>query len=179
MRSASVTYAHSLFDLAQEENIETAIFEELTVLSEIFRENPDYAILLDSPTINLEERLSLIDEAFKDIGEYIKNFLKILCERKYIHIFPDCVKEYEKQYNKHLGIEKVTVITAVPLSEELTEKLLKKLEKDTGKKIKLELKVDKSILGGIILRTENSQTDASVRARLDSIRTQLSSHQLD
>ena len=54
---------------------------------------------------------------------------------------------------------------------------LSKLEKEWGKKIKLELKVDKSILGGIILRTENSQTDASVRSRLDSIRSQIASNE--
>jgi len=175
MKSVAITYAHSLFALAEEENKEQGIFEELTELSHIFRENPEYAVLLDSPTVNVKERCSLIDSAFSQCSEYVKNFLKILCEKKYIHIFPECVKEYEKQYNKKLGIEKVTVITAVPLSDELREKLIKKLEKDTGKKIALELRVDESILGGIILRTENSQTDASVRARLDGIRAELSS----
>ena len=74
---------------------------------------------------------------------------------------------------------KSAAITAVPLSDELREKLIKKLEKDTGKTIALEQRVDKSILGGIILRTENSQTDASVRARLDAIRTELTSQQID
>ncbi len=179
MKSAAITYAHSLFSLAEEENKEQVIFEELTELSLIFRENPDYTVLLDSPTVNVSERCNLIDEAFSQCGEYVKNFLKILCEKKYIHIFPECVKEYEKQYNKKLGIEKVTAITAVPLSDELREKLIKKLEKDTGKKIELDLRVDKSILGGIILRTENSQTDASVRARLEGIRAELSSQQID
>ena len=179
MKSAAITYAHSLFSLAEEENKEQVIFEELTELSRIFKENPDYTVLLDSPTVNVSERCKLIDEAFSACGEYVKNFLKILCEKKYIHIFSECVKEYEKQYNKQLGIEKVTAITAVPLSEELREKLIKKLEKDTGKKIALELRVYKSILGGIILRTENSQTDASVRARLEGIRAELSSQQID
>ena len=131
MKSAAITYAHSLFSLAEEENKEQVIFEELTELSRIFKENPDYTVLLDSPTVNVSERCKLIDEAFSECGEYVKNFLKILCEKKYIHIFSECVKEYEKQYNKKLGIEKVTAITAVPLSDELREKLIKKLEKDS------------------------------------------------
>ena len=179
MKSAAITYAHSLFSLAEEENKEKEIFEELTELVGIFTENPEYTVLLDSPTVNVSERCTLIDEAFSVCGEYVKNFLKILCEKKYIHIFPECVKEYEKQYNKKLGIEKVTAITAVPLSDELREKLIKKLEIDTGKTIALAERVDKSILGGIILRTENSQTDASVRARLEGIRAELSSQQID
>ena len=179
MKSAAITYAHSLFALAEEENKEQKIFDELADIKDIFAGNPDYVVLLDSPTVNVTERCNLIDEAFSGCGEYVKNFLKILCEKKYIHIFPDCVNEYEKQYNKKLGVEKVTAITAVPLSEELREKLIKKLEKETGKKIALEQRVDKTILGGIILRTENSQTDASVRTRLDNIRAELSSQQID
>ena len=179
MKSAAITYALSFFSLAEEENKEQEIFEELTEIEAIFAKNPEYTVLLDSPTVNVSERCNLIDEAFSACGEYVKNFLKILCEKKYIHIFPECVKEYEKQYNKKLGIEKVTAITAIPLSDELREKLIKKLEKDTGKIISLEQRVDKSILGGIILRTENSQTDASVRARLEGIRAELSSQQID
>ena len=159
--------------------MEQEIFGELSELSAILKENPDYAVLLDSPTVNVSERCALIDKAFDGTSEYVKNFLKILCEKKYVHIFYECVREYEKQYNKKLGIEKVTAITAVPLSEELTGKLISKLEKDTGKRIALELKIDKSIIGGIILRTENSQTDASVRARLEGIRTELSFQKID
>lgn len=175
MKSFSLTYAHSLFSLAEDENLTEDIYKELLELSEIFAENSDYASLLDSPTLPVMQRLALIDDAFKGCLEYVVNFIKILCEKKCVHLFPDCVKEYEKLYNKKLGIEKVTAITAVPLSSELQNKLALKLEKEYGKKIKLELKVDKSILGGIILRTENSQTDASLRARLDSIKAQLSS----
>ena len=85
----------------------------------------------------------------------------------------------KKLYNKKNNIENVTAITAVELSDELKAKLISKLEKESGKKIQLETKVDKEILGGIILRTENSQTDASVRARLDAIKAQLSSEQID
>lgn len=179
MKSFSITYAHSLFSLAEDENLVENIFEEITELCKVFKENPEYTLLLDSPTIPLAQRFILVEEAFKDCGEYVTNFIKILCEKKCAHLFIECVKEYEKLYNKKLGIEKVTAITAVPLSNELRERLIHKLEKDTGKKIALQLVVDESILGGIILRTENSQTDASVRARLEGIRTELSSQQID
>lgn len=175
MKSFSLTYASSLFSLAEDENLTEKIFEELTCLSEIFQSNPDYAILLDSPTLSLSQRLGLIDEAFADCSQYVLNFIKILCEKKCVHLFLSCVKEYKKLYYKANNIENVTAITAVPLSSSLRDKLINKLEKESGKKIQLAEMVDKSILGGIVLRTENSQTDASLRTRLDSIRAQLSS----
>lgn len=175
MKSLPLTYAHSLFSLAEDEGVFEEIYEELVGLLEIFRENPDYSALLDSPTLPVMQRMELIDDAFSQCMEYVVNFLKILCEKKCVHLFADCVKEYEKLYNNKLEIKEVTAVTAVPLNRDLTAKLTQKLEKEWGKKVKLTLKVDKEILGGIILRTENSQTDASVRARLDAVKAQIAS----
>lgn len=179
MKSFSMTYAESLFSLAEDEKLTDKIYEEISALAEIFKENPDYAVLLDSPTLPVSKRIELIDGALGDFSLYVLNFVKILCEKKHTHLLCECSKHYEKLYNSKNNIEKVTAITAVPLSPELKDKLIAKMEKEWNKKIKLETKIDKTILGGIVLRTENSQTDASVRARLDKLRTQLSSHQID
>lgn len=174
MKAFSLTYAEALFALCNEEGKADAVMEELSQVSSVIDENREYAIILDSPTIPLDERLDLIDTAFKGAEEYVVNFIKILCEKKCVHLLKDCVKQYKKLYNKERNIENVTVITAVPLGDSLREKLVSKLEKESGKKIVLDLKVDKSLLGGIVLRTENSQTDASVRARLEAVRKALS-----
>lgn len=173
MKSLSLTYAKSLFALCEEEKKADAVMQELREISSVLNQNHQYALLLDSPIVPLEERLSLIDTAFKGAEEYVINFIKILCEKKSVHLFNDCVKQYEKIYNKERNIEIVTVITATPLSDALQKKLTDKLGKESGKKIILDLKVDNSLLGGIVLRTENSQTDASVRARLEAMRKAL------
>lgn len=177
MKSFSLSYSEALFALCEEEHKEEAVMQQLKEIAVILKENCDYSLLLDSPNIPLDERLSLIDEAFSGAEEYTINFIKILCEKKSVHLFLDCVKQYEKLYNKKHNIEKVTVITAVPLSDSLKEKLLLKLEKDLEKKVLLEMKTDKSLLGGIVIRTENSQTDASVRARLDALYKKITSSQ--
>ncbi len=173
MNSSSAVYASSLFSLAKDENRINAIMTDIKIMSECFCENQEYSSLLDSPVVPLTERLSLIDEAFSGLCDYAVNFLKILCEKKLVHIFSDCVKLYEKLYYKENNIEKVTVITAVDLDDNLREKLVKKLEAEYQKTIVAEYRVDKNIIGGIIVQTENSQTDASVRARLDTIKAQI------
>lgn len=175
MKSDSLVYAKALFALCEEEEKADAVMDELREISSLMRQNSDYAILLDSPTVSLQERLSLIDAAFNGAEEYVINFIKILCEKKCVHLFTNCVKQYEKLYNKERNIENVTVITAAELSDSLCKKLTDKLEKESGKKIILDLKVDKSLLGGIVLRTQNSQTDASIRSRLDAVRKVLAS----
>ncbi|MBQ3022837.1 MAG: F0F1 ATP synthase subunit delta [Clostridia bacterium] len=176
MKSLAMTYAHSLFSLAEDEGLVDKIYEELISISKIFSENPDYEVLLDSPTIPAEKRFELIDEAFNPYMEYVTNLIKILCEKRRIHILRDCVKEYDKLYYEKLGIKRVTAITATKLSDELREKLIKKLEQEWGKKVELAQKVDPSILGGIVLRTDNSQTDASVRTKLEQLKAQITSN---
>lgn len=175
MKSFSKVYSQSLFSLCEEENLTEVIMEDLKDVSSLFVSNEGYTAILDSPTIPFEERLSLINCAFSSFHEYTQNFIKILCEKKSLFLFSDCTKEFEKLYNKKHNIEKVTAITATELSDSLREKLIKKLQEQTGKKIILECTVDSSIVGGIVLRTQNSQTDASVRSRLDAIKNQLAS----
>lgn len=175
MKSMSLTYAHSLFSLAEDEGLVEKVYEEIASIGKILCESPDYEVLLDSPTIPTQKRFELIDEAFASYMEYVVNLVKILCEKRCMHIFRDLVKEYEKLYYEKLGIKRVTAITALPLSDELRTKLVAKLEKEWGKKIELTEKVDASILGGIVLRTDNSQTDASVRTKLELLKAQIAS----
>ena len=82
MKSFALTYAHSLFSLAEDENLLEDIYEELMGILPLFKENPTYSLLLDSPTMPLAQRISLIDEAFGGVMEYVLNFIKILCEKK-------------------------------------------------------------------------------------------------
>lgn len=175
MTPFSITYANSLFALADEEQKSETVLKDMQTIAEILEENQDYSLLLDSPTIRREERIALIDEAFSSADEYVLNFLKLLCEKKAVHLFGECLKQYILQYNKKNNIENITVITAAPLSETQSNRLITKLEKETGKTVKIDYKIDKSILGGIIIRTESSQTDSSVRARLDGLKKHLMS----
>ena len=175
MKSLSLVYASSLFSLCEEEDKCESVLDHLLCVYKIFKDNPDYCTLLDSPIVPLSQRHSLIEEAFLGLDEYVLNFIKILCEKKITHMFFDCVKQYEKLYNKKNNIESVTVITATAMSSSLKEKLVLKIEKDLRKKVSVEYKTDKSLIGGIIVRTENSQTDASVRARLEDVKAQLAS----
>ena len=168
-------YANSLFALSEEEGCTERVLEDLSEAAKLIFQNEGYAELLSSPVVELSERLALIDEAFKEAHIYVVNLLKLLCEKRSIKLSEKCAENFEKLYNRKNNIEKVTVITAVPLTDSLREKLIKKLSEESGKKIILEEKTDKSILGGIIVQTENSQTDASVRARLDKLKNVLAS----
>ena len=76
-------------------------------------------------------------------------------------------------YNDKLGLLEVTAVTAQPMTEELRKRLTDKLSKTTGRRIVLTEQVDKSIIGGIVVRYGNTELDSSVKTRLDKLKAQI------
>ena len=170
MTQVGNVYGTALYTLAQEEQLTEQLLGELTVLSQCFRENPDYIRLLSSPNFSKQERCQILDDSFRGkIHAYVLNFLKILTEKGYMKHFNDCFKTFEDEYNRDNGILPVTAITAIALSEEQAAKLADKLSRATAKQVKLHNLVDPSVLGGVRLDYDGKRLDDTVSHRMDAI----------
>lgn len=167
-------YGAGLYELATEENIREEIHEQLKVLLESFRENPDFLRLLDTHGIRLEERFSVLDEVLAGrVHSYILNFMKILCERGAIGAFEDCAAYFHRRFNQDFGITEASVATAVPLSEDRAEALRKKLESVSGKKVVLIQTVDPQLIGGVRVEMDGRRMDNTIQTQLEQFRRSL------
>ncbi len=171
----AVSYAEALYSLALEENVTEEIYSQIDSVKFAFDDNPELSKILDRPCSDKSERTAFIDRCFKDINLYLLNCIKVMSKHRATVHFSEMADEFMKLYRKENGIEIVNVITATALSDEQSEKLKIKLEKKLGKKVILSASVDPDIMGGIIVRTESSQIDASIRTRLDDIQKQIKS----
>ena len=170
MTQVGNVYGTALYTLAQEEQLTEKLLGELTVLSQCFRENPDYIRLLTSPNLSKQERCQILDDSFRGkIHAYMLNFLKILTEKGYMKHFQDCFKTFEDQYNRDNGILPVTAITAIALSKEQAARLTDKLSRATGKQVKLLNTVDPGVLGGVRLDYDGKRLDDTVSHRMEVI----------
>jgi len=167
-------YGKALYEIAKEENQIEEVLKEMDTINKLLVENPDYVRLLDTPAIPSDEKIKLLSEAFQGTNGFLLNFIKILCEKHAICDFEKCQDAYRKIYQEEAGIITAIAVTVRPLSAEQTEKLTQKLIQFTGKKIVLENEIDPSLLGGISLRISGKQYDASLKARLESFKKQLS-----
>ena len=171
MTEVASIYGQAMYDLARDEGQSQAILEQLTALRSSLQDQPDFIRLLCAPNIPKEERVQILDNAFRGkLNPYVLNFLKLLTEKGYMKHFADCCKMYRQQYNKDNGIVPVTAYTAVPLSDELRSKLCAKLSTVTGKTIELDCRIDPETLGGVRLDFDGKQVDGTVRRRLEDIR---------
>jgi len=170
MKGAAVTYGSSLYELAAGEGMTQEFLDELKGVCEILKTQPDYSKLLSEPAIPKKERTKLIEEAFGGrVHEYIKSFLKILCENGTIGELPACMREYVKRYNADNGIVTAAAVSAIPLTAEQAERLREKLCSLTGKNVEMTCKVDPSAIGGIRIDIEGRRLDGTVSERLKAV----------
>ncbi len=163
-------YAQGLYTLAKEECLEKFIVQELNTLQQVFEKNPEFVKLLAAPNLPKQERCGILDESFRGkVQPYVLNFLKILTEKGYIRHFPDCCREFQKQYNEDNGILPVQAVTAVAMSDAQREKLTEKLSQITGKTVQLQCRIDPACLGGVRLDYDGKRVDGTVQNRLASI----------
>ncbi len=168
-------YGHALYLLAKEIGRVEELKLDLTAANEIFRENPEYSVMLDTPAISKAEKLALVDEALKPLDENIVSLIKILSEKHSVATFRDVYSTFIALYNEDMGIIEVEAVTAIPMNENQLSLLRDKINKLTGKRAQIKNTVDPSILGGVKLRYEGIQIDASIKTRLDGFASSLQS----
>ena len=118
--------------------------------------------------MNTEE----IEKAIKTmLGRIEENILT--AEKNRADRLGEIYGEFRQMYNDKLGLLEVTAVTAQPMTEELRKRLTDKLSKTTGRRIVLTEQVDKSIIGGIVVRYGNTELDSSVKTRLEKLKAQI------
>ncbi len=175
MITSGKEYALALFSLTEELGTTEGALSDIRALREVLSENPSYVKLLDTPALAVPEKLSLISESLATLDSSLTNLIKILCERHSVYIFPRIAREYEALYNEARGILDAEVISATALTEGARARLTERLESVTGKKIVLTERIDKAIIGGLVVRYGAHQVDGSLRTRLTAIEKSLKS----
>lgn len=171
MTNVAATYADSLYDLALEEKLTDMVLNDMELIKGILKENPDYIRLLSEPSISKQDRVKLLDEAFKDnIEKYSLNFLKILCENGLIKEFYGCEERYRKRFNTDHGIVEAVVTTAKKLDDNQLAQLKNKLEEVSGKNVVIEERVDEKFIAGIRVELDGKLYDGTASGRLHAIK---------
>ena len=167
-------YGAALWMLAVEDACTDAMLEDVRALRSLMADNPEYLRLIRCPDIPLETRIGLLDDAFRGrVSDHVLHFMMLLAERGHFGCLPECLDEFCRKYDEANNIENVTVISAVALTREQKDALGQKLSQKLRKNVRLNAKVDPSLLGGLRVETEGMSLDGSVHNKIESIRESL------
>lgn len=104
-----------------------------------------------------------------ELDGVIKNFLKFLQSKQMLSKAEPIMNEYEKYAKEAEGIQMIEIVSA----RELSVSAVKEISKHFGEKVEATVKIDPTVLGGIIVKTENEIFDGSVRGQLEKLKQQL------
>ena len=161
-------YSKAIFDIAEEKNQVKEIYELLNSAMVLYRTDKGFKNFIRNPLISNEEKKLVLNEIFgKDNSDNL-NILLYILDRGRINCIKYIVAEYLKIYYRKNRILDVRATFTKELTEEQKKKLIDKLSQKTGKEINLEIKIDKNILGGGIIRIGDKIIDGSIRRELDN-----------
>ena len=116
--------------------------------------------------------LALQEVGPKDHTKVLDNFVSILQSSGDIRKYESIIAEYEKLDAEAKGIKHAEVTFARDL--EVNRHIIEELNGIVGAKVAIEKKVDESIIGGVVVRVEDTLIDASVKGQLESLKDTLS-----
>ena len=171
----SVRYARALFQLAQEQHCEEAIYDGLTR----FAHNYLLAIaqfneVLANPIVAQEEKVKLVEMAIGEpVHDTLKQFIAFVAEQHREDKMFFIAMKYMEMYRMKHHILSTQVTTATELPEATYDKIKAFVKQTFDADAEIDVKIDPSLIGGFILDIENARMDASVAGQLNALKNKL------
>ncbi|MBP7050919.1 MAG: ATP synthase F1 subunit delta [Phycisphaerae bacterium] len=160
-------YAHSLLDLAEQEQVVDLVETDLEILSSLLKQEPTFQAFLASPYFTEQTKRDLVSHVFSGrLHQLTLHFLAVAIDHSRGMILPEMIDRYTQLYRARAGRQTVTAVVARALPDDHRAKLTQDLTEALHGEVDLEVRVDPSLLGGIILRYGDKMLDNSIRGRL-------------
>jgi F-type H+-transporting ATPase subunit delta len=167
-------YAHALFLVAKSRDNIDIIASELFQLRSFVEKDKRFIAFLEAPQILTDHKIALMKSLFTArLSPPLLWFLFLLIEKHRIEFLAEIAREFEKFVEDHKGLIKARVTTAVNIDDDFKSRLKAKLETMTGKKIEIIHRIDRDIIGGVIVQLNFKVIDNSIRHKLEVLRHDL------
>lgn len=173
---AARRYAYAYHETAIENNILEEVKSDVKLISDTLDSSKDLKLFLKSPLVNKDQKRAALLEIFdKKVQPLTIQLMKILTEKSRESLLGMILKHFIDYYNVHHGIVEIDITSAFELDQEQVSNLIKQLEIKTGKKIELNRQVNPELIGGMMVRIDDTVIDGSVKHKLSQLKNRLTS----
>jgi F-type H+-transporting ATPase subunit delta len=169
-------YASAFLDVATAAHLDSsAIDRQFTDFLATWNGSADLREFFENPAIPAVQKVMFLDKLNAKLGlqKELRNLLAVLINNGRISAVAEVAAAYRKLLQDQLGIRQAEITTARELDPAERALLLSSVGKLAGARIEASFKLDKSILGGTVVRIGSTIYDASVRGRLDRLKEAL------
>ena len=169
-------YAKATLAYANENKFSDKVAKEMQELIELHESSRQLNGLLSNPFLPNTKKQSILRSIVPNPSDVTQKLLSLLISNNRLFLLKEVAKSYINLFNEQQGELNATVISAIPLTQNLEKQIHGKLEDFSGKKIFLLNKIDKSLLGGFILKIGDMEFNSSLAYKLKTFKAKLTSN---
>ena len=167
-------YAVTLLEAADEAGETAAVQRDVARLLEIVRQSGELAEFLANPLTANQVQANVLRELFSGKVQVLTlNFLQLMAVRGRASIIGSALESFLNQVAEREGIISAEVRSAVALSEDQCQRLRQCLERRSGRTVRLDVRVDASLRGGVVVRVGDTVFDGSVNTYIERLQARL------
>ncbi len=168
-------YATALFELARDEQSLDHIASDAEALTAAVTESADFRSLLQSPIYSRDEQEAAIGALAERMGlqPITANTLRLMAQKRRLFVVRDFARQVREMVARERGEVTAEVTAAAELSDEQRADLAEALKKAVGRDVNINLSVDESLIGGLVVKVGSKMIDTSIRSKLDSLKNSM------
>jgi len=165
-------YATALFELALEAGTVDAVLADLKKFDVLVGESADLMRLVRSPVFTADVQSKALAAVLEksQIAGLAAQFLMVVTSNRRLFAVRDIVKAYGALVARHKGEVTAYVTVAERLSDVHRDEIRNTLNAVTGKDVQVDVKVDPSIIGGLVVKLGSRMVDSSLRTKLNALK---------
>lgn len=174
MRPSSTArrYAEAAFDVARQDGNVDQWLSDLQYVKGML-ERRTIRQYFDEPNVSREEKVQTLPRIFGGLQPHALNLLRILTVKHRMHLLPAIIEELERLIRESRGVAEAMVTVARPIDGSEQQEIAHRLSAMLGRQVEVHTRIEKNIIGGIVVRVGDQLIDASVAGRLDRLRQEL------
>jgi len=166
-------YAEAVFELAKSSDALARWSEMLAFISAVAADE-NMQRLSNDPRLDRARFLELfLNICGKNVSDEGANFVHLLLENRRLSLMPEIVSQFEALKAEAEARLEATVVSAFPLEADQIKTLGNALKRKFGRDVNLTAQVDKTLLGGVVIRAGDLVIDGSLRGRLAELAVHL------
>ena len=175
-------YASALVDNVYERYGRDELVEvrnQIRLIIRQLRSNPKFLQLMKRENVEPERMNKIVREVLDGMNPVFVDVAAVMGENGDVSLIPRVLHAFDRQMSEKHNVVAVDVRTAVELDDHLRQMIIDKVKAELGKDAILSERVDKNMLGGIVMTVQGKRIDASVRAQMNVARNELKKHTME
>jgi F-type H+-transporting ATPase subunit delta len=172
MASMAGRYAVALFELAKDQRQLEKVESDLASLQAMLDSSADLRRLVLSPVITAEDQAKALAAVLEKAGisGLTANFARLIAKNRRLFAVADMMKAFRALVARERGEVSADVASAHALTPEQMQLLSDTLRTSIGKNVRIDTRVEPSLLGGLVVKVGSRMIDSSLRTKLNNLK---------